>query len=135
MAEKIYMYSPPIATGPTIVSLVTPVGKDAVVGNGKEIFMDKGKIQAEICTKIMIGLAQLKEGKKKIKSLKDNITPEIWTSNSSETYKNFIDEYVTYLEVIIEFFEELSKKIIDNAETFEEMDKLMSTQLNFETWR
>lgn len=31
------------------------------------VIMDKGKIQAEICTKIMIGLAQLKEGKKKKK--------------------------------------------------------------------
>ncbi|CRH18379.1 hypothetical protein ACN6J9_00090 [Carnobacterium maltaromaticum] len=135
MAEKIYMYSPPIATGPTVMSQISPIGKSAVVGSAKEIFMDKGKIQAEICTKVMIGLAQLKEGKKEIKKLKDNITPEIWTSNSSETYKNFIDEYVSYLEVIIEFFEELSKKIIDNAETFEEMDKLMSKQLNFESWR
>ncbi|KRN54842.1 hypothetical protein [Carnobacterium divergens] len=102
---------------------------------GKQILMNKVKIQEDICLNILIGTNQIKEGKKILGEIKGNITEDIWKSKSAKEYQKYLEQYELYIDQLAQFFNNFSKKLIDNAEVFEELDTLMQKQLNFEDWR
>ncbi|ALS36616.1 argonaute-like protein implicated in RNA metabolism and viral defense [Enterococcus rotai] len=106
---------------------------------GAGVLIDKGKIETEICTNIMLGLAQLQEGVKLIESKKSALTKEDWDSDSDESYKEYVENFLTYMMEVTGFFESLSKKIISDATLFEELDsyinKVISSGANISSWR
>lgn len=106
---------------------------------GAGILIDKGKIETEICTNIMLGLTQLQEGVKLIESKKNSLTEKDWKSESYESYREYVDNFLVYMNEITGFFEALSKKIIGDATLFEELDsyinKVISSETNISSWR
>lgn len=103
------------------------------------VLIDKGKIESEICANIMLGVAQLKEGIKGIETKKKALTTDIWDSDSDDSYKEYLENFITYMNEVSGFFESLSKKIINDAELFEELDsyinKIISSEANIADWR
>lgn len=103
------------------------------------ILIDKGKIESEICANIMLGVAQLKEGIKGIETKQKALTTDIWDSDSDDSYKEYLENFITYMNEVSGFFETLSKKIINDAEVFEELDsyinKIISSEANIADWR
>lgn len=111
----------------------------ASYSTGAELLIDKSKIESEICVNIMLGVTQLKEGIKVIETKKSSLSKEDWDSDSDETYKEYLDNYLNYMNEVSGFFEALSQKIINDAEIFEELDsyinKIISSGADIAGWR
>ncbi|WP_430597820.1 hypothetical protein [Enterococcus sp. AZ177] len=106
---------------------------------GAELLIDKSKIESEICVNIMLGVTQLKEGIKVIENKKNSLTKDVWDSDSDESYKEYLENFLAYMNEVSSFFEALSKKIINDAEVFEELDSyinnVISSGANIANWR
>jgi argonaute-like protein implicated in RNA metabolism and viral defense len=121
----------------TSANKITPT--HASYSTGAELLIDKGKIESEICVNIMLGVTQLKEGIKVIETKKSSLSKEDWDSDSDETYKEYLDNFLNYMNEVSGFFEALSQKIINDAEVFEELDsyinKIISSGADIAGWR
>lgn len=106
---------------------------------GAELLIDKGKIESEICVNIMLGVTQLKEGIKVIETKKNALTKDVWDSDSDDSYKEYLENFLAYMNEVSGFFEALSKKIINDAQLFEELDsyinQVISSGANIASWR
>jgi hypothetical protein len=104
-----------------------------------QLLIDKNKIESEICTNIMLGVAQLREGITLIESQKNSLTKDDWDSDSDESYKEYLGNFLNYMNEVTGFFEALSKKIINDAEVFEELDnyirKIVDSGTDIAGWR
>lgn len=121
------------------VKSVTEMQQQTYMGGIEKIAIDKGVIQSEICANIMIGLAQVKDGVKKIKSKKDSLTDDDWDSDSDDSYREYVENFVSYMTEVSGFFEGLSKRVVKDAELFEEMNDYISnainSNINISNWR
>lgn len=87
------------------------------------ILVDKDQLQQLVCENIMLGLHQVKEGLQAIKKQKGEINDDVWKSDSVDSYKTYLDDYQSYINEVSGFFEVLSKKVINDAEVFEALDR------------
>lgn len=106
---------------------------------GARLLVDKNKVETEICVNIMLGLTQVQEGIKAIETQKSSLSDDDWTSDSDESYRSYVDDFLAYMKEVESFFETLSKKIMSDADTFSQLDAYISKIVNSETdissWR
>lgn len=74
-----------------------------------------------------------------IESKKNSLTEKDWKSESYKSYREYVDNFLVYMNEITDFFEALSQKIIGDATLFEELDsyinKVISSETNISSWR
>ncbi|WP_413517642.1 hypothetical protein [Carnobacterium maltaromaticum] len=109
--------------------------RDKMRADGKQILMDKAGISDNICLNIRIGICQIDKGKTILSEIKGNITDDVWNSESGKEYLRYLESYEKYIGDVSKFFDNFSKKLIKNAEVFEELDALLNKQLSFDDWR
>ncbi|MBO0447771.1 MULTISPECIES: hypothetical protein [Enterococcus] len=106
---------------------------------GARILIDKNKVETEICVNIMLGLTQIKEGITSIKNQKETLTDEDWASDSDDSYREYVENFLAYMKEVESFFETLSKKIINDADTFSQLDayisKIVNSDSDISSWR
>jgi argonaute-like protein implicated in RNA metabolism and viral defense len=137
--QYIPQYSPQTVWDNVKGKSITEIQQQTYMAGAEKIAIDKGALQSEVCANIMIGLAQVKEGVKKIKSKKDSLSDSDWDSDSDDSYREYVDNFVSYMTEVSGFFEALSKRIVNDAEIFEEMNTYISnairSEIDISNWR
>lgn len=58
-----------------------------------------------------------------------------YTIKNTVYFISIYPSYEKYIGDVSKFFDNFSKKLIKNAEVFEELDALLNKQLSFDDWR
>lgn len=137
MAEKIYRPSvyltneqPAPNTNSPRTQAMLDSSKSHYLASVDNILVDADKVESEIYSKIMLGIKQVEEGIKIIKSQKQSVNADVWDSLARSSYIEYLTGYISYMEEVHRFFETLAKKIINSTEIFQEMEAEISRTID-----